>query len=75
MDHTCVLYGGSNSRTHVNRNYPLILAGGKSMGFEHGNYLKFGEDTPLNNLFVTIQQRMGVDAGSFGDSTGALSGV
>jgi hypothetical protein len=50
----------------------LILAGGKNMGYKHGQYLRFGNDVPLANLFVTIQRRMGVKADSFADNTGDL---
>ena len=75
LDNTCILYGSSNSVTHQNRNYPLILAGGKSMGFKHNQYLRFGEEVPLSNLFVTIQKRMGVKADRFADSTGEIQEV
>jgi hypothetical protein len=72
LDNTCIFYGSSNSKTHNNNNYPLILAGGKNMGYKHGQYLTFGRDVPLANLFVTMQKRMGVKADSFADSTGSL---
>ena len=75
LDNTCIFYGSSNSKTHNNTNYPLILAGGKNMGYKHGQYLRFDNDVPLSNLFVTIQDRMGVKAGSFADSTGSLDDV
>jgi hypothetical protein len=48
------------------------MAGGKNMGYQHGQYLRFGNDVPLANLFVTIQKRMGVKSDSFADSTGNL---
>ncbi len=75
LDSTTVLYGSSNSYTHTNTNYPLILAGGKATGHQHGQYLTYDKDVPLTNLFVTIQNRMGVEATSFADSTGPLVGV
>jgi len=75
LDNTCIFYGSSNSKTHNNTNYPLILAGGKNMGYKHGQYLRFDNDVPLSNLFVTIQDRMGVKAESFADSTGSLNDV
>jgi len=75
LDNTCIFYGSSNSKTHNNNNYPLILAGGKNMGYQHGQYLRFDKDVPLSNLFVTIQKQMGVKADSFADSTGSLNGV
>ena len=72
LDNTCILYGSSNSKTHNNTNYPLIMAGGKNMGYQHGQYLRFGNDVPLANLFVTIQKSVGVKSESFADSTGNL---
>jgi hypothetical protein len=75
LDNTCLLYGSSNSKTHNNTNYPLVLAGGKNMGYEHGQYIKFSNDVPLSNLFVTIQKRMGAKADSFADSSGEMKEV
>jgi len=39
LDNTLILIGSASSAFHLSRNYPLILAGGKSMGFRHGQYL------------------------------------
>ncbi|MFT6107902.1 MAG: hypothetical protein ACJA2W_000811 [Planctomycetota bacterium] len=41
LDHTLLLFGSASSAFHLSRNYPLILAGGKSMGFKHGQYLNY----------------------------------
>ena len=43
LDNTLLLFGSASSAFHLSRNYPLILAGGKNMGFKHGQYLKFGQ--------------------------------
>lgn len=75
LDRTLVLYGSSNSRTHVNRNYPLLLAGGRGLGLKHNQYLKFDEKTPMSNVFVSMLQALGVEADRFADSTGTLTGV
>ena len=75
LDRTQVLYGSSNSKTHVNRNFPLLLAGGGKLGHRHGNYLRFSEDTPMSNLFVSILQSMGLDDTSFVDSKGPIDGL
>ena len=75
LDNTCILYGSSNSKTHNNNNYPLVLAGGKDMGYGHGQYLRFDNDVPFANLFVTIQKSLGVKADSFADSTGGMKEV
>ncbi len=75
LDRTLVLYGSSNSRTHQNRNYPLLLAGGGGLGLRHNQFLHFDEKTPMSNLFVTMLQALGVETESFVDSTGRLDGL
>lgn len=41
LDNTLVFFGSASSAFHLSRNYPLILAGGKSMGFKHGQFLDY----------------------------------
>ena len=48
LDNTLLLFGSASSAFHLSRNYPLILAGGKNMGFKHGQYLKFGQGNEDN---------------------------
>ena len=72
LDHTTLFFGSSNSKTHTNQNYPLIVAGGKSMGYQHGQYLQFDQETPLANLYVTMLRRLGANVDSFADSSGAM---
>ena len=73
LDRTMVLYGSNmgDSNTHDNTNLPILLAGG---GFQHGQHIAFRRDNnaPLSNLFVTMLQRMGVEAESFASSTGPV---
>lgn len=75
LDHTMVLFGSgmANANAHTNRNLPVILAGG---GFDHGEYRALpatGLDRkPLCNLYLSLLQRFGVEAESFGTSTGTL---
>lgn len=39
LDNTLLLFGSASSAFHLSRNYPLILAGGRNMGFRHGQYV------------------------------------
>ncbi len=39
LDNTLLLFGSASSAFHLSRNYPLILAGGRHMGFKHGQYI------------------------------------
>ena len=41
LDNTLLLFGSASSAFHLSRNYPLILAGGRNMGLDHGRYLNF----------------------------------
>ena len=68
-----VLYGSSNSNTHNNTNYPLVVAGGDNLGLKHGGYHRFGSDIPLSNLFVTMMNRLGMPTKNFVDSTGEMT--
>lgn len=51
-----------------------LLAGG---GFRHGQHIAFkrNNNTPLSNLFVTMLQRLGIEANAFGSSMGTLTGL
>jgi hypothetical protein len=73
LDNSLVLYGSSNSVTHDNNNYPLVLAGGNALGFKHGRYMKFSDQVPMSNLFVTMLNSAGVPCEGFADSTGELT--
>ncbi len=75
LDNTLVFYGSSNSKTHNNSNYPLILAGGRSLGMKHNQFLTPGSHVPLSNLFVTLLDAMDIPHDGFADSTGELSEV
>jgi hypothetical protein len=76
LDRTMVCFGsnlGAGS-THSSRNLPLLLAGG---GFRHGQYLAYNpaNPPPLCNVYVSMLQRLGIQADRFGSSTGTLTGL
>ena len=76
LDRTMILYGSNlgNASTHVTTNLPTLFAGG---GFQHGQHLAFdrARNYPLPNLFVSVLQRLGIEAASFGPSTGTMRGL
>jgi hypothetical protein len=76
MDRTMVLYGSNlgNANTHVTTNLPVLFAGG---GFKHGQHLAFDTERnyPLPNLFVSMLQRLGLEADKFASSTGTMRGL
>ena len=76
LDRTMVFFSSNlgDAGKHSVKNMPVLLAGG---GFKHGQHLAFDEDNhpPLCNLFVSMLQRMGIEAERFGSSTGTLTGL
>jgi hypothetical protein len=76
LDRTMVLYGSNfgDANAHTCFNLPVILAGG---GFRHGQNLVFDRfsNYPLPNLYVSMLQRLGLEADRFGSSTGAMRGL
>jgi len=74
LDSTMVLYGSCCSTTHNARNYPLVLAGGERMGLKHGRYTRWGEETVLSSLYLSMLRAAGVEAEAFGDAVERLRG-
>jgi len=76
LDNTIVLYGSSNSQTHVNTNYPLMLVGGEKLGLRQGALHDFGKKAPpLSNLYLTLLNALNVPATQFSDSSGTISEI
>jgi hypothetical protein len=76
LDRSMVLYGSNlgDANAHSTINMPVLLGGG---GFRHAGHLAFDrqQNYPLPNLFVSMLQRMGIEADKFASSTGRMSGL
>ena len=76
LDRTMVFFSSNlgDAGKHSVKNMPVLLAGG---GFKHGQHLAFDENKnpPLCNLYVSMLQRMGIEADKFGSGTGTLTGL
>lgn len=76
LGRTMVLYGTcmGSANSHANTNLPVLLAGG---GFRHGGHLAFDKDNnyPLTNLFVSMLQRLGIEAREFSTGKGTMRGL
>jgi hypothetical protein len=78
LDHSMALFGSGmgNANSHTNTNLPIVLAGGGLKHGEHKVYPAKGPDRqPLCNLYLSLLQRFGVEADTFGTSTGTLTGL
>jgi hypothetical protein len=80
LDHVTIIYGSgmSDGNRHNHHNLPTLLVGGGSGTIKGSRHLRYPEDTPVTNLFLTVLDKLGVPAESIGDSTGTvqhLSGI
>ena len=56
LDNTFAMHGSASSSFHLSRNYPIISAGGKNLGFSNGrylNYVGFREDGSMPGAGIT----------------------
>jgi len=73
LDHTAILFGGAQTASHVGSSFPTILAGGKALGFKHGQHVKWPKDKrPMSDLYLTILQQLGCPVNSFKESVGPI---
>jgi hypothetical protein len=74
LDHTMLMYGSSisdgNQHTHVD--LPTVLIGGASGQIKGGRHIVCPNETPMNNLLLSMLDKVGVPTESLGDSTGKL---
>jgi hypothetical protein len=78
LDHSMILYGSSinDGNAHTHHHLPLVLVGGARGQLKGNRHLVFPEETPMNNLLLTMLQKAHVPVPErMGDSTGLLSEV
>ncbi len=74
LDNSMVVYGGGigDGDRHNHDDLPILLAGRGSGTIHQGSHVVYANGTPLNNLFLSMLDRMGVPTETLGDSTGKL---
>ena len=74
LDSTLLTFGSGigDGNRHNHDTLPILLAGRGGGAVRPGRHVVHPKETPLANLFVTMLRAAGVEAPSFGDSTGAL---
>lgn len=75
LDNSMILYGSAigDGNRHSHHDLPILLAGRGGGTIRTGRYLEYPQDTPLNNLFVSMTDRMGCTVEVLGDSKGRLN--
>jgi hypothetical protein len=77
LDNCMVLYGSGlgDGNSHTHDHLPIVLAGRGGGTIRPGRHLQLPAQTPLNNLLLSMLERVGAPAERFGDSTGPLKGL
>jgi hypothetical protein len=75
LDHAMIVYGSGNSdgNRHNHDDLPILVAGGGAGTLKTGRHVKYARETPLNNLWLSLLDRMGSPVDLLGDSTGRLA--
>ncbi len=74
LDHTVLLFGGAQISSHSGKSFPTLLAGGRNLGFKHGQHLKWESDKrPMSDLYLTILQQLGCPVTNFKESAGPIT--
>jgi Protein of unknown function (DUF1552) len=77
LDNCMIAYGSGieDGSMHTHTSVPTLLAGKGGGTLKTGRHLRFPTETPLNNLWLSMLDRMGVPTSKLGDSTGVLQGL
>lgn len=77
LDNCMICYGSaiSDGNRHNNENLPILLAGRGGGSIDTGRHVRYREETPLCNLFMSMLDRVGAPVDYIGDSTGRLAGL
>ena len=74
LSNSMILYGSaiSDANRHHHHDLPIVLAGQGGGTIRTGRFMHNEKNTPLNNLFMSMFQRVGANMPAFGDSNGVL---
>jgi hypothetical protein len=77
LDHCMIAYGSGNSdgNRHTHHDLPVLLGGKGGGSLKSGRHIRYSKETPLNNLWLAMLDRMGTHLEELGDSTGILEGL
>ena len=74
LDNMMVMYAGSMSdgNDHLLQDLPVIMFGGGSGQLKGSKHLRYADDLPISNLYLTVLDKLDIELDKFGDSTGTL---
>lgn len=74
LDNSMLVYGAgiSDGDRHNHDDLPILMAGTGGGTIKTGRHISYQNPTPMTNLFLSMLDRVGVNADHIGDSTGRL---
>ncbi len=77
LDNCVIMYGSGlgDGNSHTHDHLPIVLAGRAGGTIQPGRHMQLRPGTPLNNLFLSLLERVGAATDRLGDSTGRLYGL
>jgi len=77
LDNCMIVYGSGigDGNRHNHDELPILLAGRGKGTIKAGRHLRYRRETPLNNLYLAMLDRIGAEVDGFGDSTSPLTGL
>jgi hypothetical protein len=77
LDNSMVLYGSGigDGNRHNHDNLPVLLAGSAGGTIATGQHRMFENEIPMNNLFLSMLDRVDSTTENLGDSTGRLTEI
>ena len=75
LDQMMIVYGSglSDGNDHEHHDLPVVVAGGGAGSLKTGRHVRYSQETPMNNLYVSMLERMDIPIESLGDSNGELA--
>jgi len=77
LDNCLLVYGSaiSDGDRHNHDDLPILMAGHGGGSVSPGRHVRYPEGTPMNNLFLSMLDRVDSPIDSLGDSTARLPGL
>ena len=77
LDNSMIVYGSGlgDGNRHNHNDLPVLLAGRGGGTINSGRHIRYDKGTPMNNLFLSMMDRLGAKADQLGDSTGLLANL
>jgi hypothetical protein len=77
LDGCMIAYGSAigDGNRHTHHELPILLAGKGGGSIRTARHIRYPRETPLNNLWLALLDRMGAPTEKLGDSTGRLDAL